>query len=164
MDVETTCDVIVVGAGPAGEVAAGRLGENDLDVVLVEDRLIGGECSFWACMPSKALLRPAEALREVRRIPGAAEAVTGTLDVTAALRRRDEVIHDLDDSGMLGWLDERGVQVVRGYGRVTGERTVHVDGGPKLTARKAVIVATGSKPLMPPIDGLEDARPWTNRE
>src|SRR5215212_8335108 len=88
-------DVIVIGAGPAGEVVAGRLGEAGLQVALVEDRLIGGECSFWACMPSKALLRPAEVLAEVRRIPGAADAVNGSLDVTAVLHRRDEVIHDL---------------------------------------------------------------------
>ena len=164
MDMDDSCDVVVIGGGPAGEVAAGRLGENGLDVVLVEDRLVGGECSFWACMPSKALLRPAEALREVRRIPGAAEAVTGSLDVTATLRRRDEVIHDLDDSGMLPWLEERNVRLVRGVGNITQEKTVVVEGGPTLTARQAVIVATGSLPAMPPIPGLDEVRAWTNRE
>ena len=93
-----TFDVVVIGGGPAGEVAAGRLGGDGLDVALVERELVGGECSYWACMPSKALLRPGEALAEINRVPGALEAVTGSLDVASALRRRDEIIHDLDDS------------------------------------------------------------------
>ncbi len=119
-------DVVVIGAGPAGEVVAGRLAEHGLKVAIVEDRLVGGECSFWACMPSKALLRPYEALAEVRRIPGAAEAVTGKLDVAAALARRDEVIHDLSDDGQLPWLEDRGIELIRGHGRLTGERRVQV--------------------------------------
>src|SRR5581483_347468 len=119
-------DAIVIGAGPGGEVCAGRLASEGLDVVLVERELVGGECAYWACMPSKALLRPAEVLAEVRRVPGAREAVTGELDVAAALARRDEVVHHLDDSGYEPWLADRGVELVRGVARLVGERTVQV--------------------------------------
>ncbi len=160
----TEHDVIVIGAGPAGEVAAGRLADAGLQVALVEEHLVGGECSFYGCMPSKALLRPFQALDEARRIPGAAEAVTGELDATAVLARRDEVIHDLDDSAQLPWLDDKGVTLVRGHGRLDGERAVVVSGGERLTARRAVIVAVGSRAALPPIDGLADAMAWTNRE
>jgi dihydrolipoamide dehydrogenase len=156
-------DAIVIGAGPAGEVCAGRLGEAGLSVLVVEDRLVGGECSYYGCMPSKALLRPAQALDEARRIPGAAEAVTGGLDAAAVLRRRDEVIHDLDDSVQVPWLEERGVALARGRARVTGERSVDVD-GTAYSARRAVVLATGSEPLVPPIPGLAEAHGWTNRE
>src|SRR5438067_9493756 len=106
-------DVVVIGAGPAGEVCAGRLGEAGLRVAIVESHLVGGECSYYACMPSKALLRPGEAIAEARRIPGAREAVTGELDVAAALRRRDEVIHELDDSVQVPWLVQRGIVLFR---------------------------------------------------
>jgi dihydrolipoamide dehydrogenase len=132
-------DVVVIGAGAAGEVTAGRLGQNGLTVAIVEDRLVGGECSFYACMPSKALLRPIELAAEARRIPGIA---VGELDVSAVLQRRDEVISHLDDASQVPWLEDRGVTLVRGRGRLAGEPRVEV-GVAVLVARRAVVVATG---------------------
>src|SRR4051794_16977207 len=157
-------DVVVIGAGPAGEVAAGRLGAKGVSVAVVEDRLVGGECSYWACMPSKGLLRPYEALAEALRIPGAAQAITGTLDVQAVLDRRDEIIHDLDDSVQLPWLDDRDVTLIRGVGVLAGEGRIRV-GDEEIEATRAVILATGSLPAMPPIEGLDAIDgAWTNRE
>ena len=157
---EREFDAVVLGAGPAGEVVAGRLGAAGLGVALVESHLVGGECSFYACMPSKALLRPAELAAEVARVPGL---TVKELDPAAVLARRDEVIHELDDASQLPWLEARGVTLVRGFGRLDGERRVRVDAD-VLVARKAVVVATGSGAAMPPIPGLVDSRPWTNRE
>ncbi len=160
---ELEFDVIVIGAGPAGEVAAGRAADAGMSVAIVEQELIGGECSFYACMPSKALLRPGELLAEVHRVPGVSDLVRGNLDPGVVLARRDEVIHDLDDSGMIPWLDDRGIELIRGRGALDGERSV-VAGADRLHAKRAVILATGTSAAIPPIDGLAEAGPWTNRE
>ena len=119
-----TFDVVVIGAGPAGENVADRVVKAGLRAVVIESELVGGECSYWACMPSKALLRPGEALRAVQRVPGAREAVTGKVDLKEALTRRDAMISDLDDKWQVKWLVANDISLIRGHGRLTGEKRV----------------------------------------
>ncbi|MGW7265964.1 dihydrolipoyl dehydrogenase family protein [Streptomyces sp. NPDC054842] len=158
-------DVIVLGGAAAGENAAQYAGQfSGLSSVLVEDELLGGECSYWACMPSKALLRPVEVVDSAAHLPG----VSAQLDAAEVLARRDTVINGLDDGSQVSWALSTGIDVVRGYGRLAGERTVVVsrpDGSTRtLTARHAVVLDTGSRPAVPDIPGLRAALPWTSRD
>ena len=161
-------DVIVIGAGPVGENIADRVVQGGLTAAVVERELVGGECSYWACMPTKALLRSAAVLRAARQVPGAREAVTGDLDVAAVLRRRDSFAANWTDDGQVAWLTSAGIALHRGQGRITADRVVEVTGPDappvSLTARHAVVVATGSSPLVPDVTGLREAAPWTSRE
>jgi dihydrolipoamide dehydrogenase len=163
-------DVIVVGGGPAGENAAQYATQfSGLRAVIVEAELLGGECSFWACMPSKALLRPVEILSTGQNLPGVKEILEERrLDVEAVLARRDTVVKHLDDSSQVDWALGAGIDVVRGYGRLSGEREVTVTGPDGvervLTARHAVVLDTGSSAAIPPVPGLAEARPWTSRD
>ncbi len=161
-------DVVVIGAGPAGEVAAARTAAAGLTTLIVESDLAGGECSYWACMPSKALLRPTEALDAAKRVKGAREAIDGTVDVEAVLELRDAFTSDMDDKYQVQWIEDNDVTFMRGRGRLAGERTIsveHADGTTTdITARRGVIVATGTSAAIPPIDGLRDIDPWDNRD
>lgn len=161
-------DLIVIGAGPVGENVADRAVQGGLRTIIVESELVGGECSYWACMPSKTLLRPVAALRAARAVPGAAAAIAGGVDVAATLRSRDAMVHEWSDDGQVAWLRGAGIELVRGHARLDGERTVRVrtpDGGERvLRARHAVAVCTGSAALLPEVPGLAEAEPWTSRE
>lgn len=163
-----TYDLIVLGGGAVGENVADRAVQGGLSVLLVEHELVGGECSYWACMPSKALLRSASALRAARAVDGARQAVTGELDREAVLARRDSFTSDWDDAGQVEWLDGAGIALARGHARLDGERRVLItaaDGAERVvTARHAVAICTGSEARIPNIDGLDDAHPWTSRE
>jgi dihydrolipoamide dehydrogenase len=133
----------------------------------VERELVGGECSYWGCIPSKTLIRPGDVLAAARRAPGAAQAVTGRLDTAAAFAQRDYMTSNWHDDGELSWLESKGIDLVRGVGRLAGERVVEVEESDgttrRLSAAQAVVLATGTSPLIPPIPGLREASPWDNR-
>jgi len=156
-------DLIVIGAGPVGENVADYATQHGLTALVVEGELVGGECSYWACMPSKALLRSGAAVSAARRVGGAEQAVTGSLDTAAVLARRNAFTSDWQDEGQVRWLDSAGIRLARGHGRIVGMREVEVD-GERWQARAAVAVATGSVPTLPDIPGLAEARPWGSRE
>ncbi|WP_316750720.1 dihydrolipoyl dehydrogenase family protein [Streptomyces herbicida] len=161
-------DVVVLGAGPVGENVADRTRAAGLSTAVVESELVGGECSYWACMPSKALLRPVIAQADARRLPGLSQAVQGPLDTAAVLARRNEYTSHWKDDGQARWLDGIGAHLHRGHGRLAGPRTVTVTGTDgettTLTARHAVAVSTGTRALLPDLPGLADVKPWTSRE
>ena len=165
---EQMYDVVVLGAGPVGQNAADRARAAGLSVAVVERELVGGECSYWACVPSKALLRPVLALSDVRRVDGAREAVTGAIDTSGVFGRRDRYVSDWDDTGQADWVAGIGATLIRGHGRLHGPRRVIVTtpSGQEvvLTVQHAVVICTGSRPALPDLPGLIEARRWTNRE
>ncbi|HEY8719742.1 FAD-dependent oxidoreductase, partial [Pengzhenrongella sp.] len=160
-----TFDVVVLGAGAVGENVADRARRTGLSVAIVEPELVGGECSYWACMPSKALLRPGAALEAARAVQGAAQAITGRLDTAAILARRDRIAHEWDDQSQVDWLASVDIALIRGRARFTGPRRLEVtdDDGARstLVARSAVVIATGSQPVIPDVPGLALSEPWT---
>ncbi|MFE2032356.1 dihydrolipoyl dehydrogenase family protein [Streptomyces scopuliridis] len=162
-----TYDVVVLGAGPVGQNVADHARAAGLTVAVVERELVGGECSYWACVPSKALLRPVVAVADTQRVDGARQAVTGRLDTAQVFARRDRYVTDWDDTGQAEWVKSIGADLFRGHGRIDGPRRVVVtrDDGARhtLTARHAVAIATGSRPVLPDIPGVKETRPWTNR-
>jgi pyruvate/2-oxoglutarate dehydrogenase complex dihydrolipoamide dehydrogenase (E3) component len=161
-------DVIVLGAGPVGQNAAERARASGLSVACVERELVGGECSYWACVPSKALLRPVIALSEARHVDGAREAVTGSISADGVFGRRDRYVSNWDDADQADWVAGIGAALVRGHGRLDGPRRVVVTASSgdeaALSARHAVVICTGSRPALPDLPGMAEARPWTNRQ
>jgi pyruvate/2-oxoglutarate dehydrogenase complex dihydrolipoamide dehydrogenase (E3) component len=164
---ENVHDVIVIGAGPVGYTVAARARAAGLSVAAVERELVGGECSYWACIPSKAMLRPVVAVADARRIAGARQAVAGTVDAPAVFARRDKWVTGWNDQGQAAGLKSLGAELIRGHGRLDGHRRVAVqtpEGGTvAVAARHAVVVCTGSRTALPELAGLAEARPWTNR-
>lgn len=164
-----TYDLVVIGAGPAGENVAGRATAAGLTACIVESELVGGECSYWACMPSKVMLRAGAALRSAQRVPGLEAAAELGIDPEAVLERRRAIVSDWDDKYQVQWLDDNNIVLFRGSGRLTKTpKVVEVVGKEgqitTLEARRAVVVATGTAASSPPIRGLAEYQPWTNRE
>src|SRR3954470_12713638 len=165
---QNSYDVIVIGAGPIGQNVADRARVAGLSVAVVERELVGGECSYWACVPSKALLRPVLAISDARRVDGAREAINGSIDPAGVFARRNRYVSDWDDTGQTDWVAGIGATLIRGHGRLDGPRRIIVTtpSGEEvvLTVRHAVVICTGSRPALPELPGVTEARPWTNRE
>ena len=161
-------DLIVIGAGAIGENVADRAVQGGLTAALVEAELVGGECSYWACMPSKALLRAGAVLRAAEDVDGAKQSVSGGVDPRGVLRRRDTIVHDWDDASQVAWVAGAGIELIRGHARFTGPKRLTVtaaDGTTtELVARHAITVSTGSSALLPDIPGLAEVLPWTSRD
>ncbi len=163
-DEMTEVDVVVLGLGPGGEAAANKLASSGLSVLAVDKHLVGGECPYYGCIPSKMMIRAADALAEAERVPRLAGTSTTTPSWTpVADRIRDEATADWDDTIAVQRLEKAGATVVHGAGRLTGPGSVEVD-GQRWTARRAVVLNTGTRPAVPPIEGLADTPYWTNRE
>ena len=164
---DDTYDVIVIGAGPVGQNVTERSRAAGLSVAVVERELVGGECSYWGCVPSKALLRPVLAVADARKVDGAREAVDGSINADGVFGRRDRYTTNYDDTGQANWVKATGADLIRGHGRLDGPRRVAVatpdDKIVTLTARHAVAICIGSTAALPDLPGIAEARPWTNR-
>src|SRR5271170_3779606 len=161
-------DVIVIGAGPTGENVADRAVKGGLSAAIIEAELVGGECSYWACIPSKALLQPILANAAAKSVAGALRNPDADLDAAAVIARRDAFTSNWKDAGQVKWLEQSKIELIRGHARLVGERKVRVTDNTgtviELTARHAVAICTGTRAAIPPIPGLAESKPWTSRE
>ena len=164
---EQIYDMVVIGSGPSGRELSLHSTKNGFSVALVESELVGGDCAYWACVPSKALLRPPEALEEARQVEGARQAVVGDLHIESVLKRRDTFVDNWNDHNLTNMMEEGGVHIIRGLGRLDGRKrvTITASDGTKVTllARHAVVLSPGSSSAIPDIPGLAQVNPWTSR-